>query len=102
MTRFTLAALAALSLSFTIPANQASAQYANAGVQSFLIADQDGNEVLTLPEFRVFIQNMAAAGAPMSVRVQTLGVYRIAFGRVDLNNDGLATPEELRTAERAN
>lgn len=102
MTRFTITTLAALSIGFAVPATQASAQYADAGVRSFLAADQDGDELLTLSEFRVFIQEMAAAGAPMSARVRNLGAYRIAFSRVDLNNDGVATPEELRAAERAN
>ena len=48
----------------------ASAQFEDAGVASFLAADQDGDEVLGFPELRGFIQNMAARGAPQSARIQ--------------------------------
>ncbi len=77
----------------------AAAQFEDAGVASFLAADANGDEYLTFDEFRVFIQNMAAAGAPLSIRIQRFGAYRIAFRQVDANGDGIATPAELRAAD---
>lgn len=100
MTRFTIATLAALASSVAILPAPASAQFEDFSVQAFRAADADGDERLTLAEFRVLIQQLAAAGAPMSARIRNLGVYRIAFGRVDSNGDGLASPEELYAAER--
>lgn len=101
MTRFIIATLATITMgAASVP--PALAQYEDQSVQSFLAADQDGDERLTLSEFRTFIRSMAEAGAPMSARIQNLGLYRIAFGRVDLNNDGFSSPEELRAAEQQN
>lgn len=102
MPRSAFAILSALTLTALAPATPAMAQFEAQSVQFFRTADVDGNELLTLPEFRTFIQYMAAAGAPMSQRIVNLGAYRIAFRRVDLNGDGFATPEELRSAERQN
>jgi hypothetical protein len=102
MPRFSIAALAAAALISTAPTTPAVAQYEDQAVQFFLAADADGDELLTLQEFRVFIQQMANAGAPMSVRIQQLAAYRVAFARVDANGDGLATPAELRAAEASN
>ena len=102
MFRFPLSAALALGLFAVVPAAPAVAQFEAQGEQSFRAADLDGNELLTLSEFRTFIQLMADAGAPMSQRIVNLAAYRVAFRRVDANSDGLATPEELREAERAN
>lgn len=101
MTRLIPAIVAALVLTGTAT-TPALAQFEPQSVQNFRVADGDGDERLTRTEFRTFIQLMAREGAPVSVRIRNLGAYRIAFGRVDLNNDGLATPAELRAAERAN
>ncbi|GAB5449452.1 EF-hand domain-containing protein [Gymnodinialimonas sp.] len=102
MPRVPLAVFLSLGLGALAPTTPAAAQFEAQSVQFFLAADQNGDERLTLPEFRSFIQYMAAAGAPMSQRIQNLGLYRIAFGRVDVNGDGFACPEELRAAERQN
>ncbi|WP_224816277.1 hypothetical protein [Hasllibacter sp. MH4015] len=102
MTRLPHTAFAGLialaSATALIPA-PAHAQFEAQSVQSFLAADANGDERLTPGEFRVFIQQMAAYGAPMSIRIRNLGAYGWAFRRVDANGDGLATPEELRAAE---
>ncbi|MEX3017724.1 hypothetical protein [Gymnodinialimonas hymeniacidonis] len=93
-----VAALAALT-ALPLPAQ---AQYEDESVQAFLAADANGDEQLTLNEFRTFIATMAEVGAPMSRRIRNLGAYRIAFGQVDTDGNGLASPAELRAAESAN
>ena len=79
----------------------ALAQFEDESVIAFRAADSNGDELLTPTEFRVFIQQMAIYGAPMSQRIRALGAYGIAFGRVDADGNGLATPEELRAADRS-
>lgn len=91
--------LCALGLATLLAATPAQAQFEDESVAAFLGADANGDEYLDFQEFRVFIRTMAAIGAPMSQRIRNLGVYRIAFGRVDLNDDGRASPDELRAAE---
>ncbi|UWQ95565.1 hypothetical protein K3728_18215 [Rhodobacteraceae bacterium M385] len=102
MSRLSFAAASTLSLAAMLPAAPASAQFEQQSVQFFLAADRNGDERLTLDEFRTFIRLMADAGAPMSVRIDRLSAFRVAFSRVDANGDGLATPEELRAAESQN
>lgn len=102
MIRLSLSIAMALGLSAALTVTPATAQFEVQSEQSFRAADLDGNELLTLSEFRTFIQLMADAGAPMSQRIVNLAAYRVAFRRVDTNGDGLATPNELRAAERAN
>ncbi len=77
----------------------AAAQYEDESVAAFLAADANGDEHLDLAEFRTFVGILADSGAPMSIRIRNFAAYRIAFGRVDANNDGLASPQELRAAE---
>lgn len=80
----------------------ANAQFEDQSVQAFRAADANGDELLTEAEFRVFIQQLAAYGAPMSRRIRNLGAYGVAFGRTDTDGNGLITPAELRAAESAN
>ena len=68
-------------------------------VSAFVIADADGDGVLVLPEFRVFVRHMAEAGQPTARLISRFAAYRIAFARVDANRDGRATPAELRSAD---
>ena len=91
--------LPACAAAFLLSPGSAAAQYESESVAAFLAADTNGDGSLDHDEFRVFIQTMAEVGAPMSRRIRTFGVYGMAFGRVDLNEDGLASPEELRAAE---
>ncbi|MBF9042803.1 hypothetical protein HKCCE4037_05665 [Rhodobacterales bacterium HKCCE4037] len=99
MTRFTVLTATAL---LTLAPATAHAQYEEQSVQAFLAADANGDELLNRDEFRVFIQQLAAAGAPMSQRIRNFGAYRIAFNQTDADGNGLLTPDELRAAEARN
>lgn len=101
MHRF-IAATLALSVGAVGPAMEAAAQFEDQSVQFFLASDTDGDELLTLSEFRSFIGMMANAGAVMSQRIEQFAAYRVAFRRVDANGDGFASPDELRAAESSN
>ncbi|MGH1413830.1 MAG: hypothetical protein ACRBB0_10055 [Pelagimonas sp.] len=68
-------------------------------INAFVRADGNRDGVLTLPEFRVFVKAMAKAGQPTAMTIRTFGAYRFAFGIVDINKDGRASPEELRSAD---
>lgn len=102
MPRSSLAAILALIFGSLVATSQATAQFEAQSEQFFRASDVDGDEQLTLSEFTTFIQYMAAAGAPMSQRIQQFGAYRVAFGQVDANGDGFASPAELRAAEASN
>jgi hypothetical protein len=54
---------------------------------------------LTFQEFTTLVGHMATSGRRIAVYVQRTGLYGIAFGRVDRNGDGLATPDELIAAQ---
>ena len=90
MTRSFLAALA-LSCCLALPA------HADAG--AFHASDTDGSGSLTFQEFVTLVGHMAASGRRIAVYVQRTGLYGIAFGRVDRNGDGIATPDELIAAQ---
>lgn len=68
-------------------------------VDAFVLADADGDGVLVLSEFRVFVRHMAEAGQPTARLIRRFAAYRIAFARVDADRDGRATPSELRSAD---
>ncbi len=99
MSRLTTPLLATLLAAGIFTAAPASAQFEDASVRAFHAADQNGDEALSFSEFRVFIQDLTSVGAPVATRIQRLGAYRIAFGRIDRNGDGVASPSELRAAE---
>lgn len=68
-------------------------------VDAFVAADKNRDGVLTLREFRIFVQAMARSGQPTAKTIRTFGAYGFAFNIVDVNKDGLASPEELRSAD---
>ncbi len=102
MHRSTLAALtfAAASLALA-PMAAADGPFADRAVATFIAADGNGDEHLSYEEFRSFIATMAAHGQPTSQRIRAFGAYRMAFRRIDANGDGLASPNELRAADRS-
>lgn len=99
MKHMIIALFAASTLAGVSAPRAAQAQFEAAAVQAFLAADQNGDELLTPSEFRVFIQRMADAGAPVSQRIRTFGAYGRAFRQVDADGNGYATPAELRAAD---
>ncbi len=68
-------------------------------VDAFVIADENRDGMLSFPEFREFVRQMARTGQPTARLIRTFAAYRIAFRRVDLNEDGFASPAELRSAD---
>ncbi|WP_306044986.1 hypothetical protein [Nioella sp. MMSF_3534] len=68
-------------------------------VDAFVIADENGDGMLSFPEFREFVRQMARTGQPTARLIRNFAAYRIAFRRVDANEDGFASPSELRSAD---
>jgi hypothetical protein len=93
MARMTRSFVAALALACCLPIS------AHADAGAFHAADADGSGSLTFQEFVTLVDLMAANGRRIAVYVQRTGLYGIAFGRVDRNGDGLATPDELLAAQ---
>lgn len=72
---------------------------ASADAAAFYASDADDSGALTFPEFRTLVGHMAANGRRIAIFVQNTGLYGTAFRRVDLDGNGLATPEELLAAQ---
>ncbi len=72
---------------------------ASADAAAFHASDADDSGALTFAEFTTLVGHMAASGRRIAIFVQNTGLYGTAFGRVDLDGDGLATPEELLAAQ---
>lgn len=68
-------------------------------VDAFVVADANRDGLLSFPEFKVFVRQMAARGQSTAITIRTFGAYGIAFRRVDADRNGLATPGELRRAD---
>lgn len=68
-------------------------------VDAFVVADENRDGMLSFPEFREFVRQMARTGQPTARLIRNFAAYRIAFRRVDLNEDGFASPAELRNAD---
>jgi Ca2+-binding EF-hand superfamily protein len=72
---------------------------ASADVAAFHASDADGSGALDFGEFTTFVAHMAASGRRSARFVQAAGLHGTAFARVDLDDDGLVTPEELLAAQ---
>jgi hypothetical protein len=68
-------------------------------VDAFVVADANRDGMLSFPEFREFVRQMARTGQPTARLIRNFAAYRIAFRRVDANEDGFASPAELRSAD---
>lgn len=74
----------------------AIAQTTQGQVQAnFMKADANSDTALTIDEFTRFIDLNADAGIGNARLIQRTGQYARAFARVDANQDGLATGQEL-------
>ncbi|MBB6510745.1 Ca2+-binding EF-hand superfamily protein [Rhizobium soli] len=65
--------------------------------EAFMTADKNADTMLDQPEFKVFIDTMAASGKPIALKVKQAGRYNLAFGRIDKDKNGLLTPNELQS-----
>lgn len=72
---------------------------ASADVAAFRAADADGSGALDYGEFTALVGHMAASGQRVARFVRDAGLHGTAFGRVDLDGDGLATPAELLASQ---
>lgn len=92
----------AVALVLTSPTAQASDLNPTAAeIDAFLGADLDQDRHLNMDEFRAFVAAMADAGQSTSQTIRFFGVYEFAFGVVDSDEDGLLSPDELRSADEA-
>lgn len=72
---------------------------ATADVGAFHASDADESGSLDYGEFTTLVSHMAASGRRIAIYVERTGLYGTAFGRVDSDGDGLATPTELLAAQ---
>lgn len=63
--------------------------------QTFLLADKDESTALDRKEFRLFINLLAKTGHRNARRVRMFRLYKLAWGRVDKDGNGLVTRNEL-------
>ncbi|MEM9781626.1 MAG: hypothetical protein AAF899_04025 [Pseudomonadota bacterium] len=87
------AALLSIGLAPSVGASEAGREQALA---NFMTADVDADGALTLSEFTTLIDLNAASGIGRASLIKRFGRYAMAFGRLDGNDDGLVTPEEIQ------
>ncbi|MEM8838434.1 MAG: hypothetical protein AAGE89_10110 [Pseudomonadota bacterium] len=74
---------------------------ANERGRIFDLADTDKSASLDRSEFRSFINLLAKSGHSNAKRVRFFRLYSVAWARIDRNSDGVATRQELTSANRA-
>lgn len=95
------AALAALPLASAHAQAPSDAKKAMAA-ENFMQADANEDGALTRGEFETLINLNAEDNIGKAKMVRRFGRYDTAFGRIDANADGFATPEEMKAlAEQA-
>lgn len=65
---------------------------------NFRQADANGDRRLSRAEFRAFIDANAEDGLGRAGTIRRFSAYDRAFDRVDRNDNGLVTPDELAVA----
>lgn len=65
---------------------------------AFVQADSDKTRTLDASEFRVFVDALAKSGQSTASTIRYLGLYGMAFRKVDTDKNGVLTPRELRDA----
>lgn len=87
------AALIAVFVTFAAAASaQSDREQATANFQE---ADANSDGALTFDEFTRFVDLNAEDNLGRARMIQRAGRYKMAFGRLDANQDGLATAEEM-------
>ncbi len=69
--------------------------------ENFKSADEDGDDVITRGQFRVFVDANAEIDFAMSKQIKRMRAYQRAFSRVDLDGDGGLSWEEYFDALRS-
>ena len=89
--------IASLGLALTMAAVSVAAAQQNreAAAANFAEADANGDGALTIDEFTRFIDLNAADQLGNARRIQRAGMYNTAFGRLDVNKDGLVSRQEI-------
>ena len=62
--------------------------------ENFKSADEDGDDLITRGQFRVFVDANAEIDFAMSKQVKRMRAYQRAFKRVDLDGDGTLSWQE--------
>ena len=93
-----LAAASCALLAFVVPA--AADQNRERARENFLAADANQDKQLDADEFKTFIDLNAEDGLGRAGTVRRFGMYARAFGRVDEDQDGFVTPQEMRSANQ--
>ena len=68
---------------------------------NFESADEDGDDVITRGQFRVFVDANAEIDFAMSKQIKRMRAYQRAFSRVDLDRDGTLSWEEYLSVLRS-
>ena len=69
--------------------------------ENFKSADEDGDDVITRGQFRVFVDANAEIDFAMSKQIKRMRAYQRAFSRVDLDRDGTLSWEEYLSVLRS-
>ena len=69
--------------------------------RNFESADEDGDDVITRGQFRVFIDANAEIDFAMSKQIKRMRAYQRAFSRVDLDGDDTLSWEEYLSVLRS-
>ena len=69
--------------------------------ENFKSADEDGDDVITRGQLRVFVDANAEIDVAMSKQIKRARAYQRAFSRVDLDRDGTLSWEEYLSVLRS-
>ena len=69
--------------------------------KNFESADEDGDDVITQGQFRVFVDANAEIDFAMSKQIKRMRAYQRAFSRVDLDRDDTLSWEEYLSVLRS-
>lgn len=80
-------------------ASSVAAQENQLAVENYQQADANGDGVLVYAEFAALIDLNAADGVGNAAMVSSRGWHARAFKRIDANDDGIVSPEELQAVQ---